>query len=105
MGSDSFSDIGPVTNEGEAACVEKAEGDWEYLDTGSNDWKTDVSLSFTCVDISQCCESVELSSSGPAQDNYPSLMGTYQHTGDYAHGKPVYTHSLTPQCSSSMSMM
>ena len=52
-----------------------------------------MSLSFTCVDISQCCESVELSSSGPAQDNYPSLMGTYQHTGDYAHGKPVYTHS------------
>ena len=20
-------------------------------------------------------------------------MGNYQHTGDYAHGKPVYTHS------------
>lgn len=91
--SDSFTDIGPVTNEGEADCAEKADGDWEYLDAANNDWKTDATLSITCVDISQCCESVTMSSSGAASERYPALMGTYQASGQYQHGKPVYSHS------------
>ena len=56
----------------------------------NNEWKTDVTVSFECIDIAQCCDQVTLSSSGPGQDNYPGLMGTYQNTGQYEHGKPVY---------------
>ena len=33
--SDSLTDIGPVTNEGEASCAEAAAASWEYLDTAA----------------------------------------------------------------------
>ena len=88
--SESTTDIGAITNEGDATCIEKADEGWEYLDEANNEWKTDVTLSFDCVDIAHCCDQVTLSSSGPGQDSFPGLMGTYQNTGLYEQGKPVF---------------
>jgi len=91
--SDSDNDIGPITNEGQSACAEKAQNDWEYLDVANNEWKTDVSLTFDCVDIAQCCDSVSLSSSGAGQQKFPDLMATYTNSGKFENGRPVYSHS------------
>ena len=95
--SESQKDIGPITNEGSAPCVEKADGDgWEYLDTGSNSWESDPSLSFECVEIAECCAQVEVTSSGEAGQRFPDLMGVYSHQGEIQHGRPVYTSQEDP---------
>ena len=91
--SDSMTDIGPITNEGEAACIEKADSNWEYLDAANSEWKTDVTLSFECVEVAQCCDMVTLSSSGSGQERFPDMMGSYQNTGTYENGRPVFTHT------------
>ena len=55
-------EIGPVTNEGSAPCVEKADEGWEFLDSASNSWKADPSLSFECVELAECCSEVRAKS-------------------------------------------
>ena len=95
--SESQKDIGPITNEGSAPCVEKADGDgWEYLDTGSNSWESDPSLSFECVEIAECCAQVEVTSTGEAGQRFPDLMGVYSQQGEIQHGRPVYTSQEDP---------
>ena len=88
--SDSDSELGPVSNEGEADCAEDAGTDWEFLDLTNSQWSSDPSLTVTCQNIAQCCPSLSLSSSGEASQNYPGLMGGYSQTGDYSEGRPVY---------------
>ena len=88
--SDSDTELGPVTNEGEADCAEEAGADWEYLDLSNSQWSSDSSLTVRCQNIAQCCPSLSLSSSGQASQSYPAMMATYSLTGDYAEGRPVY---------------
>ena len=89
--SESQKEIGPITNEGEAPCAEKADGGWEYLDTGLNSWQSDPSLSLECVEIAECCQEVEVASSGEASQRFPELMGLYSLSGELQQGRPVYT--------------
>jgi len=89
--SESQKEIGPITNEGEAPCAEKADGGWEYLDPGLNSWQSDPSLRLECVEIAECCQEVEVASSGEASQRFPELMGLYSLSGELQQGRPVYT--------------
>jgi len=88
--SDSTDEIGSVTNVGPADCAEGAGDDWEYLDAANGAWVVDDSLALECEEFADCCQTVILSSSGPAQDMFPALMGSYTQTG-FENGRPVYS--------------
>ena len=94
--SDSTTEIGTITNVGESDCAEKAGNDWEYLDSANGAWVVDSSLALECVEFADCCETVILSSSGPAQDKFPDLMGSYQQSG-FENGRPIYTGPSSTQ--------
>ena len=94
--SDSSTEIGSVTNVGPADCAEKAGNDWEYLDSANGAWVVDSSLALECVEFAECCETVILSSSGPAQEKFPGLMGSYVQSG-FENGRPVYTGPSSTQ--------
>ena len=80
-----------MSNEGEVDCVEDAGDDWEYLELSNSEWSSDPSLTVQCQNIAQCCPAISLSSSGPASQSYPAMMGSYSLTGQYSQGRPVYS--------------
>lgn len=95
--SDSLTDIGPVTNEGEASCAEAAAASWEYLDTAAGQWRPDPSLALECADLASCCARVTVASTGAAAASFPELMGSYESSGQFEAGRPVYANSEDTQ--------
>ena len=81
-----LNNLGEITKEGDMACANSPDGEWEYLDDNLQ-WTTDATLAFDCIET--CCQEVIISSSGAASQNFPELMGSYKINGE-ENGKPTY---------------
>ena len=78
--------LGDITKEGNTACAESTEGNWEFVDE-NQEWSIDETIVFNC--IKTCCSKLSITSSGAAAVNFPELMGTYEISGE-ENGKPSY---------------
>ena len=88
-----YSDMQPINNLDTSECVDTVSQPWTVLVTGDGDtmdWVEDGTATISCIE-SNCCQSFNVSSTGPVNEMYPDAMTVYTRSEEEFNDMPMYT--------------